>query len=176
MKKHTLKCWPQFFAEVLNGSKPFEIRYNDRGYEVGDMLRLEEYLPGELDIYCQFHGCGISFKRSGEAPECTCGSGTFTGRVVERIITCVCSYAQRSNIVVLGLAAVTLSHPTECEDSRFIEWLARHDVIIGSEYDSGDYTVHVQWGNVNDRVLKLAGRGKTMRQALQQAVNSPLFK
>lgn len=45
MKTHILKTWPVFFADVEVGAKKFEIRRNDRGFQVGDTLILEEYDP-----------------------------------------------------------------------------------------------------------------------------------
>lgn len=42
---HHLKCWPEFFRRVADGSKPFECRWNDRRYEVGDLLHLTEFDP-----------------------------------------------------------------------------------------------------------------------------------
>lgn len=44
---HAIKEHPQFFAEVLAGKKTFEARENDRHYQVGDLLALNEYLPEE---------------------------------------------------------------------------------------------------------------------------------
>lgn len=44
----TLKTWPDYFNAVLSGEKTFEIRKNDRDYKVGDELRLEEYIPDDL--------------------------------------------------------------------------------------------------------------------------------
>ena len=44
-KVHKLKTWPMFFQAVLEGSKPFELRKNDRHFNVGDILILEEYDP-----------------------------------------------------------------------------------------------------------------------------------
>ena len=43
MKVHKLKTLPRYFESIVNGTKPFEIRKNDRNFEVGDILRLEEY-------------------------------------------------------------------------------------------------------------------------------------
>ncbi len=47
MKKneHELKCWTEYFTQVANGSKRFEIRKNDRGFAIGDTILLKEYCP-----------------------------------------------------------------------------------------------------------------------------------
>lgn len=42
---HTLKCYPAFFVEVKTGSKTFEVRKNDRGFQVGDEILLHEFVP-----------------------------------------------------------------------------------------------------------------------------------
>ncbi len=45
MKKnvHELKIYPKYFNAILNGSKPFEIRKNDRNFHVGDNVLLKEW-------------------------------------------------------------------------------------------------------------------------------------
>lgn len=45
MTKHTLKIWPDFFADVISGAKKYEIRKNDRGFKLGDELILQEWNP-----------------------------------------------------------------------------------------------------------------------------------
>lgn len=47
---HELKCWPKYFAAIRAGEKNFEIRRNDRDFQVGDMLVLQEFDP-ETDAY-----------------------------------------------------------------------------------------------------------------------------
>ncbi|WP_082116271.1 ASCH/PUA domain-containing protein [Hymenobacter terrenus] len=42
---HELKIWPECFAAVKAGSKPFDVRENDQGFQVGDMLLLREFEP-----------------------------------------------------------------------------------------------------------------------------------
>ena len=42
---HELKIWPGCFAAVQAGTKPFDVRENDRNFQLGDELRLREYAP-----------------------------------------------------------------------------------------------------------------------------------
>ena len=46
MTIHHLKVWPEFYAGLADGSKTAEVRWNDRDFQVGDMLHLYEYIPG----------------------------------------------------------------------------------------------------------------------------------
>lgn len=41
--KHELKTWPQYFCRVADGSKTFEVRENDRGFQPGDTVVLKEW-------------------------------------------------------------------------------------------------------------------------------------
>lgn len=43
---HELKLAPEWFDDVAFGIKTFEIRKDDRGYAVGDILRLREWEDG----------------------------------------------------------------------------------------------------------------------------------
>ncbi|VVB53356.1 Uncharacterised protein [uncultured archaeon] len=42
---HNLKCWPEYFKAVKERFKTWEVRKNDRGYKVGDILQLAEWDP-----------------------------------------------------------------------------------------------------------------------------------
>lgn len=43
MRMHELKTQQPYFEHVWDGEKPWEIRYNDRDYQVGDILWLREF-------------------------------------------------------------------------------------------------------------------------------------
>jgi hypothetical protein len=47
MRHHKLKTLPTYFERVQLGQKTFEIRKNDRDFQVGDILELEYYNPDE---------------------------------------------------------------------------------------------------------------------------------
>ncbi len=59
---HHLKCWPDPFAAMLAGVKTHEMRIDDRGFNVGDELVLEEWRP-------------------------TPSAGFYTGRTLRRLVT-----------------------------------------------------------------------------------------
>lgn len=46
--QHELKIWPRFFARVVDGSKPFEVRRNDMDFQTGDTVLLREYDPAKV--------------------------------------------------------------------------------------------------------------------------------
>jgi hypothetical protein len=59
---HDLKCWPEPFAAILSGEKRHEIRRDDRGFKVGDVLRLREYRA-----WCRGHVEAVMFRETIDA-------------------------------------------------------------------------------------------------------------
>ena len=45
MKRHEVKCWPEFWNPLKTGTKTFELRRNDRDYQVGDELIERQWSP-----------------------------------------------------------------------------------------------------------------------------------
>jgi len=64
--RHELKTWPPYFQFMVDGTKAFELRLNDRDFQMGDILYLREYDPetqkytgrsAEFEVtYCLFGG------------------------------------------------------------------------------------------------------------------------
>ena len=50
MKTHEIKLAIEFCDDVLSGRKPFELRYNDRGYQAGDRVKFKP-VEGSLSTY-----------------------------------------------------------------------------------------------------------------------------
>lgn len=44
-RTHDLKVWPAHFKELSEGKRAYDVRKDDRGYRVGDLLRLREWDP-----------------------------------------------------------------------------------------------------------------------------------
>ena len=73
---HKLKIDPKYFEDVRLGTKPFEIRENDRNFHVGDKLLLCEYDRDKKE---------------------------YTGNQLTATITYITDFAQMGGHVVLGL-------------------------------------------------------------------------
>ena len=51
MKMHVIKIQQDFADAVFCGDKSFEIRYNDRGYQKGDLIRFRVVDGDEFNRY-----------------------------------------------------------------------------------------------------------------------------
>lgn len=84
---HVLKTWPEPYIAIVHGRKHHEIRVDDRGYAVGDVLHLKEWEPNP----------------SGR------NVGQFTGRecnVVVTYVTAAGSWGLPSNLCVMSIEVV----------------------------------------------------------------------
>lgn len=44
---HNLKTWPRYYQRMIAKEKGFEVRKNDRDFQTGDQLILQEFDPVE---------------------------------------------------------------------------------------------------------------------------------
>lgn len=87
---HELKCWPEYYSHIEDGSKPFEIRRDDRGFKVGHVLWLKEYDPQ---------------------------SQTYSGRSCRKRVTYITDFGQHPEMIVMGIAALTAPQPADVMES-----------------------------------------------------------
>lgn len=52
---HELKTLEPYFYDVKIGKKDFEVRFNDRNFQVGDILILRQQIPGEGTTHRTIH-------------------------------------------------------------------------------------------------------------------------
>lgn len=86
---HELKIWPTYFQAVRDGRKQFEVRKDDRGFQVGDDLLLKEFIPAD-------------YYEHGEKEE-------YTGEILHRKVSCILKGGKvgiKKGYVVLGLQKV----------------------------------------------------------------------
>lgn len=62
---HKLKTWPVHFRDVKEGIKDFEVRKDDRDYQIGDYLWLYEYDPELQEYSGSSYGCRIKYMLKG---------------------------------------------------------------------------------------------------------------
>lgn len=75
MITHVVKSWPNFFIPIEEGTRHHELRLNDRNYQVGDKLLLQEYLPDEQKYTGRDLTVKITSITSREIPCAVSGSG-----------------------------------------------------------------------------------------------------
>lgn len=65
MKHHDLKTWPEYYDAIVYGDKNFEVRKDDRNFQVGDILHLHEYDPDVNDYSDRVCHRKITYKLEG---------------------------------------------------------------------------------------------------------------
>ncbi len=98
MKEHEMKIAPVWFDAVSSGAKRFELRKDDRGVEVGDMLVLREYQRDEA---------------------------SYTGRSVRRRVTYVLrdvpKFGLQPGYAIIGLATDTRERQVRALRAIYVE-------------------------------------------------------
>lgn len=96
MRIHELKCWPEEFQATLAGQKPYEIRKDDRRFEVFDVVHLREWDP--------YAYLPLSMHTEKITP------GRYTGHECAAVITHITkgpAWEIPEGYVVLGLGVIT---------------------------------------------------------------------
>ena len=94
--KHKLKILPEHFEKIINAKKTFIICINDRAYQAGDIVELEEYYDPSMFIHKS-----ITDLYSEELIEYY-DENKLTGRVFKAKIGYATSYQQKENWVVMS--------------------------------------------------------------------------
>ncbi len=113
MTEHELKCWPEFFKEIVSRNKYHDLRKNDRPFQIGDILRLMEYDPVTETYTGRQHRVEITYMTSGEYP---CALSEY-GLDPQYCILSIRSIEQH----VLGACLEILTHLEEKIPVRFAE-------------------------------------------------------
>lgn len=113
-KEHMLKTDPAVFQDVLDGSKTFEIRFNDRGYQIGDLIVLKE---------TKFTGQQM---KSGQPL-------AYTGREIQKRISYVLGgYGLQDDWVILGVQDIEAAKAQAVPEGFVLVEKAKLMQIVGS--------------------------------------------
>lgn len=107
MAHHDLRLRSEFFDHSERGDKPFEVRYDDRGYRVGDTIRMREVVERVTTSIEELHD-EINFQIGKPARKRTTRELVETGRIGKlwRVTYIYSGVALLGGFVVLGLREV----------------------------------------------------------------------
>lgn len=134
---HHLKIAPDYFNRVAAGTKTVELRYNDREYQVGDSLLLQEWIAPAHPT-----------------------AGLYTGREMRVTVTDITAGLPW---LVPGYVALSIKLPTTVtvESSKLaaLERIAEQaaKVVLSREPLDGHYTVHGE--ELDELRRRMRGRG-----------------
>lgn len=114
MTTHDLKCWPEPFQAVVDGTKRHEVRRADRDFKVGDVLDLREWDPTTHAVYDHAIDCAYQ----GGVSDCNCNREAvrevpigYTGRSAQARITYVSAagtWGLPADLCVLSIALLNV--------------------------------------------------------------------
>lgn len=105
---HAVKAYPEYYGSLATGDKTFEVRKNDRPYEVGDILAVNEFIPDERfegegkDLFAPFRKLAMFFENASPRKV---DDGCYTGACKLFTITYILDNPQycKDDMVILGL-------------------------------------------------------------------------
>lgn len=114
---HELKTWPEYFRAIRSGEKCFELRFNDRNYQIADELILREFDPcrncngkgrAMVTSYVEdkrtpYFSRPVSIEE--QCPSCKGSGGKYTGECSVHRVTYILAAHQgiRDGYVIMGL-------------------------------------------------------------------------
>lgn len=180
MKTHELKTWSKPFEAILKGEKTYEIRKEDRSFEVGDSLLLKEF-----DAHAECDGEGViwegpTFAQKTSQVCCPAPHGVYSGREIRVKVTYKTEGGQwglPDELCVLGIApedkygrALAAVRPVVCTKTTGVPCYdkAKPDepVFVLRAQDLTSPTVICEWIKLN---IETAPHDK-LRQALESAL------
>ena len=63
MTTHKLKCWTPYYLAAVSGDKKFDVRADDRGFQKGDIILLEQFDPDKMQYVCSSRGQPYSIEK-----------------------------------------------------------------------------------------------------------------
>lgn len=126
MTEHDLKCHPEPFQAIVDGNKPWELRKNDRDFQVGDVLHLREWDPTE-----QWVAAGLPGTRKKV-------HGQYTGRALRKsvlfILTNVADWGLDADHVIMTLGPLHVG--PDIEPSPWVPMTNPRDIkVIGKNIE-----------------------------------------
>ncbi|MGN4128047.1 DUF3850 domain-containing protein [Lysinibacillus sphaericus] len=125
---HELKILNEYFEGVNEGVKTFEIRKNDRNFQVGDFLQLKEF--------------------TGEQ---------FTGREILQQVTFMTDYEQKEGYVVMSIQSVPISFGLYLNMSEKEKVIFKKVITHIHLYGTGDRDVTNTLWEIIDELVERRG-------------------
>ena len=156
MREFILKTDPAVFKDVLEGRKTFEIRFNDRGYQVGDLIVLKE---------TKFTG-----QQMGEGSPLI-----YTGREMQKQISYILSgYGLQDGWVILGIIDLDNQQAIINDLKAQLECCRKENAVLLGKVGEGEKRVSElnQWNsNQYELIKRNESHTQSLRHLLQKLID-----